>query len=61
MHLRAFTAAADGQVAGPNASAGTRGNGMAGNGQGLGRGGAGMMRGTAAQDGTGQDCPMADD
>ncbi len=61
MHLRAFTAAADGQVAGPNPSAGTRGYGMAGNGQGLGRGGAGMMRGTVAQDGTGQDCPMAED
>ncbi len=65
MHLRAFSAAADGQVAGPNASAGTRGNGMAGNGRGngggTGREGAGMMRGTAARDGSGQDCPMADD
>lgn len=61
MHLRAFTAAADGQVTGPNASAGDRGYEMAGNGQGLGRGGAGMMRGGTAGDGTGQDCPMADD
>ncbi len=65
MHLRAFTAAADGQVAGPAASAGNRGDGTAGNGRGAGMAGngngAGMMRGTVAQDGTGQDCPLAED
>ncbi len=60
MHLQAFTAAADGQVAGPAASGGTHGYGN-GNGNGAGMGdGTGMLRGTA-QDRTGQDCPLAGD